>query len=239
MRSRTCSRLSSVVSRITAPGAGSSGECPRVRSRSSRIVCSASTRPGSAPSSAERRRARSVASAVRKTLTSASGATTVPISRPSATQPAAREQPPLLGDHRLADERVRGGPRRGLGDGGRADLLGHVAPVEQHPVAELDPHVRGELGRLAPLRARRERHGPVHRSGVEVGEAELACERPCDRRFARSRGPVDRHHHRHGPASVETSSTKFGYDTAAASIPTTSTPSRDARPATAPSSARR
>ena len=80
-----------MVSTGTASGAGASGPTSRLRSRSSRIACSRSTTSGSLPSSAARRRARSAGSAVRKTLTSASGATTVPMSRPSATQsPSAR-----------------------------------------------------------------------------------------------------------------------------------------------------
>ena len=68
--------------------------------------------------------ARAPADAVRNTLTSAAGHTTVPMSRPSATQLPSAEQSPLLGDHRRphapgrrrpprrpARPRARGSPR--------------------------------------------------------------------------------------------------------------------------------
>ena len=49
------------------------------------LRCAASTAASSSPVCAARRRARSSAEAVRKTLSGASGLTTVPMSRPSAT----------------------------------------------------------------------------------------------------------------------------------------------------------
>ena len=52
MRATTSASESEVVSITTASGAGASGECARVLSRSSRSACSASTRAGSLPSSA-------------------------------------------------------------------------------------------------------------------------------------------------------------------------------------------
>ena len=117
---------------------GASGECSRLRSRSSRSVCSASTVAGSTPSSAARRLARSAGSAVRNTFTAASGATTVPMSRPSATQSPGAEQPPLLSDHRLPYRGIRRGARGGLRHLGGADLGGHVVPVEEHALPDLD-----------------------------------------------------------------------------------------------------
>src|SRR5208283_3155168 len=82
-RATTSSTVKPVVSSTTAPGAARNGLCSRAASRSSRSACSASTTAGSASSSAARLRARSFALAVRKTLSAASGATTVPMSRPS------------------------------------------------------------------------------------------------------------------------------------------------------------
>ena len=115
------------------------------------------------PSSAARRRARSSGSAVRNTLTSASGATTVPMSRPSATQspsPSSRRCCSTTG-------RAHGGlgrrPRRRLGHLRRADLLGHVAPVDQDPLAELDPQRRRDRRRLgAALSAASATRGTSH-----------------------------------------------------------------------------
>ncbi len=103
----TSSTPSAVVSSSTASGAGLRGEASRERSCSSRIAWSDRTTRQSAPSSAARRRARSSESAVRKTLSSASGATTVPMSRPSATQSPTASRLALLVDERAANPLVR------------------------------------------------------------------------------------------------------------------------------------
>src|SRR4051794_10411192 len=78
IRCTTSSTDSPVVSTETAPGAGSSVARPWPVSRSSRSRSSSTPTP--------RRSARSWGEAVRYTFTSASGATTVAMSRPSATQ---------------------------------------------------------------------------------------------------------------------------------------------------------
>src|SRR3954469_487590 len=78
IRSTTSSMPRPVVSTSTASGAATIGECSRLASRWSRSRTSLTGTP--------RRRARSSSSAVSHTLSSASGATTVPMSRPSATQ---------------------------------------------------------------------------------------------------------------------------------------------------------
>src|SRR5215211_2446300 len=82
----TSSRLRPVVSTGTASTAGSSTLRSAEASRSSRSACSRSTCSASLPICAARRRARSSGVAVRNTFTAASGATTEPMSRPSATQ---------------------------------------------------------------------------------------------------------------------------------------------------------
>src|SRR5439155_17778079 len=86
IRLTTSSTLSAVVSSATAPGAGPSTVRPWPVSRLSRASTSGRTRSTGRPSSSARRRARSSGEAVTKTLTAASGATTVAMSRPSATQ---------------------------------------------------------------------------------------------------------------------------------------------------------
>ena len=80
------------------------------------------------------------------------GADVAPLGDPVAVG----DEPALLGDERLAHGRVGGDARGRLGDLGRADRLGHVAPVEQHAFAELDPQRRRDLGRRAAA-ARRPR----------------------------------------------------------------------------------
>src|SRR5690606_27510877 len=90
--STTSSTVLSVVSISTASSALRSGATSRVESRRSRLSMLArmSSSDGACPaarSSSHRRRARSSADAVRNTFTSASGKTTVPMSRPSMTTP--------------------------------------------------------------------------------------------------------------------------------------------------------
>ncbi len=75
----------SVVSSSTASSAARRAPCSRSVSRASRRRWASSTDSRSSPVSAARRRARSSSEAVRKTFSGASGLTTVPMSRPSAT----------------------------------------------------------------------------------------------------------------------------------------------------------
>src|SRR2546428_495135 len=97
-RSTTCSRSNPVVSTTTASAAARSGAMARSVSSLSRRRWSARTsgsgtaRPFSA-SSAWRRCALASSEAVRKNFTSASGKTTVPMSRPSSTAPRGAARP--------------------------------------------------------------------------------------------------------------------------------------------------
>src|SRR2546428_629255 len=97
-RSTTCSRSNPVVSTTTASAAARSGAMARSVSSLSRRRWSARTsgsgtdRPFSA-SSAWRRCALASSEAVRKNFTSASGKTTVPMSRPSNTAPRGAARP--------------------------------------------------------------------------------------------------------------------------------------------------
>ena len=102
---RTSSTIRSTTSSTVQPGGveldgvrrpAAAASARGSQSCASRSAWSRSTVSTSVPSSAARRRARSSGSAVRKTFTAASGATTVPMSRPSATQSPLREQLALL-----------------------------------------------------------------------------------------------------------------------------------------------
>ena len=90
--------------------------------------------------------ARSSGSAVRKTLTAASGATTVAMSRPSATQSPSAMIACCLATSTARTAGSAATRRGGLGDLRRADRVGHVAAVEQHAVAALDGDPLGDLG---------------------------------------------------------------------------------------------
>src|SRR5512134_557866 len=89
--STTSSTESVVVSMQIAPSATRNGECSRVLSWMSRRRTSRSTSSNdfsaAVPHSRKRRSARTAAWASRKNLASASGNTTVPVSRPSSTRP--------------------------------------------------------------------------------------------------------------------------------------------------------
>ncbi len=170
-----------------------SGESARVASRSSRISCSASTVCTSAPSSAARRRARSSGSAVRNTFSLGvggdDGADIASLGDPVAVV----QQPPLLGDHRRADGRLRGRFRRRLGDLGGADRLGHVAPVEHDPLGgRLDPHVGATADGCSPRSKCRQGNAAVHGAGVEIRVAEPVGNGARDRRLPRSGRTIDR-----------------------------------------------
>src|SRR5262249_9122476 len=103
---------------------------------------------------------------------------------------------------------------------------------------------RGKLGasvewELAPQRQPRQR--PVHRPRVEVAKADARCERARDGALAGAGRSVDGDDHAGVDAvrSESSRSKKPGKLTATDSAPRTSTPSRDASPATAPSIAMR
>ncbi len=87
----TCSSVRSVVSTSIASAALARGEVLRPESAASRLIRAArvaARSPASLPlSSPLRRAARASGEAVRKILTSASGRTVVPMSRPSTTMP--------------------------------------------------------------------------------------------------------------------------------------------------------
>ena len=162
--STTSPTLIAVVSIVNASAAGTNGDTARPRSRASRASMSLRRAPSRASKSVatgcerrdtlpparssfnrravpcsscnckKRRLARACALAVRKIFTSASGNTTVPISRPSATKPGARRNPCWL-----ASRAARTFPGRGHDGCGGADLI--VAnrqslfdPVDEHGV---------------------------------------------------------------------------------------------------------
>ena len=86
-----------------------------------------------------RRAARVSADAVKKILTSASGSTTVPISRPSTTiRSAHRRHLTLSGHQQVAHLGHRGNRGDSLGHRVAADLLDDVLAVELHLLADLD-----------------------------------------------------------------------------------------------------
>ena len=132
-----------VVSMTTASSAWRSGAVSRPLSMASRPCSSAasartSSSGGSAtPRSSSRRRARSSASAIRYALSSASGKTTVPMSRPSATSP------PRAPDSRRASiSHSRTAGTAAICDtcaftSRRADLDAHVLAADGHHVAAL------------------------------------------------------------------------------------------------------
>src|SRR5581483_7594712 len=81
------------------------------------------------------------------------------------------------------------------------DRAAYVAPVEQDASGgKFDSRPREQLLQLAlgggiagidSRSARRQRDRPIHRAGVDVLEAERACQALRDRRFARADRPVD------------------------------------------------
>ena len=94
-------------------------------------------------------------------MRSASGATTVPMSRPSATQSPDASSDSLASDHRRAHLRVGRRARGELTDLGLADRLRHVLAVEQHALADVDLQGR-EIGLRIAQQARAPRSGTSH-----------------------------------------------------------------------------
>jgi hypothetical protein len=122
---------------------------------------------------------------VRKTFTAASGAT---LGDPVALG----DDRLLLGDERGAHRGVARDPRSALGSLRGADRLRDVCAVEQHAVAQLDIHARGNLtgGRVGGGGGG-ETHAAVHRPRVQVREAEALRDRARHGGLSGPGGTVD------------------------------------------------
>ena len=162
-RATTSSIVSSVVSRSTASSAGRSGAAARPASRASRSRISRKrlsivTEIPFAINCLYLRRARSSALAVRKTLSGASGNTTVPMSRPSATSPGGRRKARWRPMRAVADRAVDGDLRSARGDRVRSRIVGsHVVALRAGscPPTKATSSCGREVGqRLAPRRSR-------------------------------------------------------------------------------------
>ena len=208
MRATTASADSALESISIASSALRSGAAARVESRVSRatisaLVCAASTGLPAAASSATRRRARSSVLAVRKNFASASGNTTVPMSRPSTTTPPAapmRRCSPSSAARTSGSADTRDAP---------SDISGvRIAVVTSCPFsvtwltrpfqAERDVDAVGQrrdAGAVIPrdaALARAQRHRPVDRARVEQRVTEPRRQQPRGGRLPRPRRPVDR-----------------------------------------------
>ena len=211
----TCSTTSSsvygVVSMCSASSAIVNGEAARPESSVSRRSRSCSVAVRSAPfCSAARRVARAEGSAVRYTFTSASGATTVPMSRPSTTM---SPSPMTSRCSRSSRSRIAGTALTALtADGHRlaADRLRHVGPADgdrgvlgvgagdQHRLVGVGRDGLGVVGVDAVLE-HPPGHRAVHRAGVEVAQPEPRGDAAGRARLAGPRGAV--HRHDHAPAA--------------------------------------
>src|SRR5439155_15324701 len=145
--------------------------------------------------------------------------------------------------HDRADGRVTGHDGHLSIDARLADRRGHVGAGDPHAagVVERDGIRRRELtqGRAVAERQaalhREPGERPVHGARVEIAEAEPLGEPRRDCAFPRSRGAVDGDDHRFETESRR--SKNPGKLIATASAPSTSTPCRETRPATAASTA--
>ena len=202
-RSTTSSSVMPSVQTSTASAAGASGPTGRLASSRSRRSWAASTCSSVTGSpcdcrSRSRRRARSSGLAVRKILHSASGKATVPWSRPSVTTLSSAGQRPLELDQVLAHLRVVGGV---AGHGGHfrgPHRLGHVLAVQQDPLAgHLDIELSGQPGQVVghvpiqPAPHAGQRHGPIHRPGIEKAEPQPPGQGPGHAALSGSGGSVD------------------------------------------------
>ena len=177
----------------------------------SRRACSAwvavTVAVGSAARSAVRRVARAISLAVRKTLTTASGATTVPMSRPSATipRPSARARAMIsrcmaisrartCGTRATADTAPDTSRVRIAADTSRPSTVTHGSsgsvPTSMTGPSDVPRHRvrvihRDAVGQQPPGQ------GAVHGAGVEIAEAEGARRPARGARFARRRRTVD------------------------------------------------
>ena len=184
-----------LVSSSVASGAASSGECSRSVSCASRRAWSRSTVSTSVPSSAARRRARSSGSAVRNTFTAASGATTVPMSRPSATQ-----SPTDISSRCLATSASRTAGLVATREAASDTSGVRMASVTSRPSATTrSPSSRSMAAAASeaapPSSEQLQPHGAVHRARVEVGEAQRLRRRARHRALAGPGGPVDSYDH--------------------------------------------
>ena len=122
---------------------------------------------------------------------------------------------------------------------------GDVGTRDRHSTGfvELDTVLLGQLAQTPalaqrdPLLHRKPGERAVHRPGVEVAEAEALREPARDRALSCPCGPIDGDDHRCVTDSRR--SKNPGKLTPTASAPSSRTPSRDTRPATAPSIATR
>ena len=147
------------------------------------------------PRSLARRFARSSAEAVRNTFTAASGATTEPMSRPSATQS------PVFRMARCLAISASRTPGSAATRDAPADTSGvRIAVVTSRPSSRTRSPtsmsiLSRDLGGVAALLLRRQRDSPVHRARVQVREAEPVCDGPGHGGLAGPGGAVDRDHH--------------------------------------------
>ena len=195
IRSTTSSTDSPVVSSSTAPGASASGECSRLASCASRSAWSRWTVSTSPPSSSARRRARSSGSAVRKTLTGASGATTVPMSRPSATQSPFASSSRCL---RASAARTRGlvATREAASLTSGARIASVTSSPSTRTRSSSSSASRSACSEAAPpWRSVISADGAVHGARVEVAEAERPRQRARHGALAGPGGPVDGNDH--------------------------------------------
>ena len=165
IRATTSSSARPVVSMTIAPAAGASGEC--VRSRSRRVALALRLEHGAAAhrrSRARRRCARAGLARVEEHLDGGvrrdDGADVAALGDPVAGARSARAGARRAPRARPGRRRPR---RRGRSTAGRADRVGHVAPAEQHALAERDLERGGDLGRACARgprgsRARRARY---------------------------------------------------------------------------------
>ena len=197
------------VSMITASSAARSGATARLRSWASRSrswarTASASSPAGSRPRSSMRRAARSSTEASRNSLRSASGSTTVPMSRPGDDDPAALRERALAREEGGAHLGLARDRRHGGIDLGSARGRGRVGAVEedrrQAPravVPERDPvGERDEAGRVVgrdPLAQGGRREGAVQQPRVHEPQPEPAGRGGADAALAAGRRSVERH----------------------------------------------
>src|SRR6185437_8401176 len=140
--------------------------------------------------SLKRRRARASSVAVTKSLASASGQTTVPISRPSSTRPPGEVA--LEGEQGVAHR----GNRRHHRGGARDILVAQPGIVE---VAGADAFGRrpgyARVGRIAAGGQGMERRRAVELAGVEMRQLEMLRQAPAEGALAGGRRPVDGDNH--------------------------------------------
>ena len=174
----------------------SDGRAPRAPARRRRRR--RRPRPTACAGSSARRRARSSGEASRYIFTSASGNTTVPMSRPSmTTPPSGRMRAAARPGPRAPADAARRWPAAAI-DVRRADRLRDVVAVDRRrgrrPRAR-----RARATRRDGVRVRRDRrrlrrlprHGAVHRAGVHVTVAETLGDRARDGALAGPGRAVD------------------------------------------------